>query len=164
MMIEKTDYQELQLLINALCDGVPYALSNLANAAALLWERMDGINWAGFYLRRGDRLILGPFQGKVACTEILIGRGVCGHAAERKQAVVVPDVHAFPDHIACDAASRSEIVLPLLHQGEVLGVLDIDSPHLARFDENDRKGLEAFAEILVAALSRDADFCEGGSL
>ena len=164
MMIQKTDYPALLCSLEALCGGVPYTLSNLANAAALLWERMDGINWAGFYLRREGRLILGPFQGKVACTEIAMGRGVCGCAAERKKTVVVPDVHEFPGHIACDAASRSEIVIPLCLGDEVIGVLDIDSPHLARFGEEDRVGLEDFVRILMSFLETEEDLLAGGEL
>lgn len=164
MMMQKTDYPALSASLKALCEGVPYALSNLANAAALLWERMDGINWAGFYLRRGDRLILGPFQGKIACTAIALGRGVCGCAAEARRTVVVPDVHEFPGHIACDAASRSEIVIPLCMEDEVIGVLDIDSPHLARFCEEDRAGLEDFLRILLSFLEKDSDFMAEGKL
>ncbi len=111
---------------------------------------MDRLNWAGFYLMRGDELVLGPFQGRVACVRIAVGRGVCGLAAARRETVVVPDVHDFPGHIACDAASRSEIVVPLLRGGELLGVLDLDSPEPARFGGEDRTLLERIAGALVA--------------
>lgn len=143
-----TDYKRICEEIRALTEGVPHRIANLANASALLFERLEGINWAGFYLLTGDRLVLGPFQGRPACIEITVGKGVCGSAVAQNRTLVVPDVHAFPGHIACDAASRSEIVMPLTVKGRVVGVLDIDSPHLARFDEHDRAGLEAFAAIL----------------
>ncbi len=148
-----TDYQELNARLRALIEGVPHPIANLANAAALLWESLEGINWAGFYLREGDTLVLGPFQGKPACIEIPWGKGVCGTAAAADQTQLVPDVHAFPGHIACDSASNSEIVVPLRRCGEVVAVLDIDSPHLARFTEEDRLGLEDFAHVIEAALS-----------
>ena len=143
-----TDYKQICEELRALTEGVPHRIANLANASALLFERLEGINWAGFYLLTGDRLVLGPFQGRPACIEIAVGKGVCGSAVAQNRTLVVPDVHAFPGHIACDAASRSEIVVPLTVKGRVVGVLDIDSPHLARFDEHDRAGLEAFAAIL----------------
>ena len=127
-----TDYKELCAMLRGLTEGVPYKISNLANASALLWDSLTTLNWAGFYLLEGDRLILGPFQGKPACIEIPIGKGVCGTAALRRETILVPDVHAFPGHIACDSASNSEIVVPLMKNGEVLGVLDIDSPLLDR--------------------------------
>lgn len=130
--------------------ALPSPLPTLANASALLWSALDGINWAGFYLRKGEMLLLGPFQGKVACTEIPFGRGVCGTAAATRKVQLVPDVHAFPGHIACDSASRSEIVIPLIKDGELLGVLDIDSPHLARFDETDANGLSDFCSVIMA--------------
>ena len=142
-----TDYDALCVQLSALTDGVPYPIANYANAAALLWQTLPDINWAGFYLREGDALILGPFQGKPACIRIPWGRGVCGTAAAEGRTVVVDDVHAFPGHIACDSASRSEIVVPLYKDGEVMGVLDIDSPVLSCFSEDDRQGLEAFAAI-----------------
>ena len=143
-----TDYKQICEELRALTEGVPHLIANLANASALLFERLEGINWAGFYLLTGEQLVLGPFQGRPACIEIAVGKGVCGSAVARRETLVVPDVHAFPGHIACDAASLSEIVVPLTVNGCVVGVLDIDSPHLARFDENDREGLEAFAAIL----------------
>jgi GAF domain-containing protein len=155
------NYQELNQSLRALIQGVPHRTANLANASALLYMTLDRINWAGFYLLEGDRLILGPLQGKPACIEIPIGKGVCGTAAERREAILVPDVHAFPGHIACDSASNSEIVLPLFQRKRaedgtealsVVGVLDIDSPLKNRFTEEDRVGLTEFAEILSDAL------------
>lgn len=125
-------------------------LANLANAAALLHAGLPDLNWAGFYLWRDDQLVLGPFIGRPACVRIARGRGVCGAAAGRRQTVLVSDVHAFPGHIACDAASNSEIVVPLLLHRRLLGVLDLDSPRLGRFTEADRLVLEEFAAILVA--------------
>ena len=141
------DYPMLCTLLAALTDGVPYPIANYANAAALLWQWLPDVNWAGFYLREGNALVLGPFQGKPACIRIPWGCGVCGTVAAEKRTLVVDDVHAFPGHIACDDASRSEIVVPLMKGGEVIGVLDIDSPDLARFSEADREGLDAFAHI-----------------
>lgn len=163
-MKNKTDYRELSDYLEALCEGVPSALSNLSNASALLYQSMEKVNWVGFYLLREGRLILGPFQGKTACTEIAMGRGVCGYAAESGKTAVVPDVHAFPGHIACDSASRSEIVVPLFLGERLLGVLDIDSPIPARFDETDREGLEALCAILLGACSADAAFVQEGRL
>src|SRR6185369_3997659 len=128
-------------------------VANAANLSALLYQTMPELNWAGFYFLTGGELVVGPFQGKPACVRIAIGRGVCGRAAETRETQVVPDVHAFPGHIACDAASRSEIVIPLQKaNGELVGVLDIDSPVLARFDDEDRRGLEEVAQIFVASL------------
>ena len=149
---EPTDFVALNAQLSALVEGVPHPLSNLSNAAALLWEAVGGLNWAGFYLMEGDRLILGPFMGKPACIEIPLTRGVCGAAARTDATQLVPDVHAFPGHIACDSASRSEIVVPLRRNGQVFGVLDMDSPLLHRFTEADRAGLEAFARILEKAV------------
>lgn len=143
-----TDYKELQEKLRMLVAGVPHRTANLANAAALLYQTLDRINWAGFYIAEDGLLVLGPFQGKPACIEIPFGRGVCGTAAERMETVVVPDVHLFPGHIACDSASNSEIVIPLRCGGSLFGVLDIDSPEKNRFSEEDRAGLEAFAGIL----------------
>ena len=148
-----TDYDALNAQLAALVEGVPHPLANLSNAAALLWETMGGINWAGFYLMQGGKLVLGPFQGKPACIEIPLQKGVCGAAARANTTQLVPDVHAFPGHIACDSASRSEIVIPLRRDGKVFGVLDIDSPLLHRFTEADRAGLEAFARILEKAMA-----------
>ena len=123
-------------------------IANLANASAVLRENMDDINWVGFYLRRNDELVLGPFQGRAACVRIQLGKGVCGTAAAEDRVQLVPDVHRFPGHIACDDRSRSEIVLPIHYRGTVAAVLDIDSPSLARFDEVDRKWLEKVVKIL----------------
>ncbi len=144
----QTDYKQILSEADKLTDGIPYGISNLANVSALLFHRLQDINWAGFYLREGEQLILGPFQGKTACIQIPLGRGVCGTAAEEDKTILVPDVHLFSGHIACDSDSRSEIVVPL-HRGEkVAAVLDIDSPVLCRFTEEDRLGLESLAAML----------------
>ena len=150
---EPVDYPTLNAQLASLVEGIPHGLANLSNAAALLWETLGGINWAGFYLMKGDRLVLGPFMGKTACIEIPLTKGVCGAAARTDTTQLVPDVHAFPGHIACDSASRSEIVVPLHRDGRVFGVLDIDSPLLHRFTEADQAGLEAFARILEPAIA-----------
>lgn len=149
-----TDYKLLTEQLSALTEGVPYEISNLANASALLWDALAGLNWCGFYKMVDGALILGPFQGKVACTQIAVGRGVCGTAVAEDRTQLVADVHAFPGHIACDSASNSEIVVPLHVGGAVWGVLDIDSPLLSRFTEDDRQGLEAFARMLETVLER----------
>ena len=148
---EKTAlYKLLRQRLVALTDGVKHPVANLANASALLWDALPQINWVGFYLLEGETLVLGPFQGKPACIRIPVGRGVCGTAAQSREIQLVRDVHLFPGQIACDAASNSEIVIPLLKDGEVLGVLDIDSPLVGRFDEADREGLAALCGILIA--------------
>ena len=147
-------YAELTGQLRALLKGERDWLANLANTAALVWGSLPDLNWAGFYLWRGGELVLGPFQGKPACVRIAAGRGVCGGAVAQKRSLVVADVHAFPGHIACDAASRSELVVPLLRGEELLGVLDLDSPRPGRFDEEDRVG----CETLVAALLEVTDF------
>ena len=147
-----TDYKALCAQLRALTQNVPHPIANLANAAALLWEHLPDINWAGFYLLEGDTLVLGPFQGKTACIEIPVGKGVCGTAVAENATQLVADVHAFPGHIACDSASNSEVVIPLRRDGRVMGVLDIDSPLYARFTENDRQNLEIFAKILEKTL------------
>ena len=144
-----TDYKELCAALKSLTDGVPHRMANLANASALLWEHLDRINWAGFYLFEGDKLVLGPFQGKPACIEIPMGRGVCGTAALTRETQVVPDVHKFPGHIACDSASRSEIVIPMMIGDRLVGVMDIDAPIPARFDARDAEGLSSFVRILT---------------
>ena len=149
---EPVDYATLNAQLSSLVEGVPHPLANLSNAAALLWDSLGGINWAGFYLMEGETLVLGPFMGKPACIETPLTKGVCGAAARADTTQLVPDVHAFPGHIACDSASRSEIVVPLHTNGKVVGVLDIDSPLLHRFTEADKAGLEAFARILEKAL------------
>ena len=134
--------------IAALTDGVPHLIANLANASAVLNEALSDINWVGFYLVEGGKLVLGPFQGKSACIEIPCGRGVCGTAMATNETQLVYDVHQFPGHIACDSASNSEIVIPLRKNSQVVAVLDIDSPSIGRFDEADREGLENAAKIL----------------
>ena len=143
-------YRLLGGQLSALMEGERDALANLANAAALIYQALPDLNWAGFYLYKQGMLVLGPFQGLPACVRIPPGRGVCGTAALERRTQVVPDVHAFPGHIACDAASRSEIVVPLVDGERLLGVLDVDSPLPGRFDESDREGLEALARLLIA--------------
>ena len=142
-------YRDLAASLIALLEGETDPLANLANASALVFGALDRINWSGFYLLRGEELVLGPFQGKPACVRIALGKGVCGTAAARRETLVVPDVNAFPGHIACDAASRSEIVVPILVNGKLVGVLDVDAPEPARFDEEDRAGLERFVAALT---------------
>ena len=146
------DYAALCARLDAVTAGVPHPVANCANAAALLWEALPAVNWAGFYKMEGDKLVLWPFQGKVACIEIAVGRGVCGTAVAQDATQLVPDVHAFPGHIACDSASNAEIVIPLHKDGAVWGVLDIDSPQIGRFTDEDARGLEAFAAILEKTL------------
>ncbi len=143
-----TDYKNLNESLKALIGGVPHEIANLANASALLYNTLSDINWAGFYLMQNDMLVLGPFQGKPACIEIPLGRGVCGTAAKKRETQLVYNVHEFEGHIACDSASNSEIVVPVFKNGEVYGVLDIDSPLIGRFSEEDKKGLEEFVRIL----------------
>ena len=143
-----TDYTLLNSTLTSLISGVPHKIANLANASALLYESLEDLNWAGFYLLEGDTLILGPFQGKPACIEIPVGRGVCGSAVAERKTLLVPNVHEFAGHIACDSASNSEIVVPLRKNGQVVAVLDIDSPSIGRFDEDDRQGLEQVARII----------------
>lgn len=163
MQTQTTDYpadkkQLYPLLISqlsALVEGVSHRIANLANASALLMEALDNINWAGFYLMEEGRLVLGPFQGRPACIEIPVGKGVCGTAVEKDEILLVENVHDFPGHIACDSASNSEIVLPLHAGQKVVGVLDIDSPVFARFDEEDRKGLACFARIVEKMLEEN---------
>ena len=138
--------------LEALLDGTLPPVSNLANASALLFEALPGLNWAGFYLMREGELVLGPFQGKPACIEIQVGRGVCGTAVAEDRTQLVYDVHRFPGHIACDCASNSEIVVPIHAGDQIVGVLDIDSPSIGRFTAADRAGLEAFVDILEADL------------
>jgi L-methionine (R)-S-oxide reductase len=141
----KTLVEQLRSLIGSESDRI----ANLANAGALIFQSLSDVNWAGFYLLKGDQLVVGPFQGKVACVRIGMGKGVCGTAAQERRTVIVPDVHQFPGHIACDSASRSEIVVPLIRDGELIGVLDIDSPSLSRFDDEDAAGLEEVAKVLA---------------
>ena len=152
-------YRELHAQLKAVLAGERDGLANTANLAALLYQALPGLNWAGFYFLRDGGLVLGPFQGKVACIRIALGKGVCGTAAQRRETIVVPDVEKFPGHIACDHASRSEIVVPLLKDGRLLGVLDLDSPNLNRFDTEDAAGLQAAVKLLLDAsdFSRLAD-------
>ena len=147
-----SDYSEVCRKLVALVDGVPHPIANLANASALLWQELEDLNWAGFYLSEGDRLVLGPFQGKPACIEIPMGQGVCGTAAKSGETLVVEDVHEFPGHIACDSASNSEIVIPLKRRDVVFAVLDLDSPKKGRFTASDKAGLEVFARMLEQKL------------
>ena len=147
-----TNYDTVAAQLAALTEGIPYEVANLANASALLWQEMEGINWAGFYKMVDGALVLGPFQGKPACIRIPVGKGVCGTAVAEDKIQLVYDVHQFPGHIACDCASNSEIVLPIHVNGEIWGVLDIDSPHIGRFTEADRDGLAKFVEVLEKVL------------
>ena len=148
------NYELIAQQLSALTDGIPYEVANLANAAALLWQEMEDINWAGFYKMEDGALVLYPFQGKPACIRIPVGRGVCGTAVAQDCVQLVYDVHQFPGHIACDCASNSEIVLPVHVKGEIWGVLDIDSPSVGRFTEEDRGGLQKFVSILESMLER----------
>ena len=147
-----TDYKVLNAQLKALTEGIPYKIANLANASALLWQHLDTINWAGFYMMEDGALVLGPFQGKTACIRIPVGKGVCGTAVAENATQRVEDVHLFPGHIACDCASNSEIVVPIRKNGEIIGVRDIDSPVKKRFTAEDQAGLEAFVAILENAL------------
>jgi GAF domain-containing protein len=144
-------YSELASELTALVDGERDPIANMANAAALLFHRLPRLNWAGFYRLVGEGLVLGPFQGRPACIRIPVGQGVCGTAVARRASIVVPDVDAFPSHIACDSASRSELVVPLIRNGRISGVLDLDSPERGRFDEDDRGGCEQLVAILMRA-------------
>ena len=144
------DYARLVQDLAALLAGEQDLLANAANTAALLFDALPEVNWAGFYFLKGGELVVGPFQGKPACVRIALGRGVCGTAAAERRTQLVPDVHAFPGHIACDAASRAEVVVPLLRGATLLGVLDIDSPRPGRFDADDVRGLEAIAAAFLA--------------
>ncbi len=144
-------YASLAQQLTGLLEGERDMVANAANMSALIYQFLPDLNWAGFYFMRGGELVLGPFQGKTACVRIAVGRGVCGTAVERRESIVVPDVHAFPGHIACDSASRSELVVPLIKDGRVLGVLDLDSPNPNRFDDEDREGCETLVRIFLAA-------------
>ena len=147
-----TNYDLVAQQLTALTDGIPYEVANLANASALLWQEMPDINWVGFYKMTDGALVLGPFQGKPACIRIPVGRGVCGTAVKEDKVQLVYNVHDFPGHIACDCASNSEIVLPIHVGGEIWGVLDIDSPSIGRFTEDDQEGLEKIVAILERIL------------
>lgn len=143
-----TDYDALIAQAEALISGVPHRIANLANVSALIFDTLADLNWAGFYLLEGETLVLGPFQGRPACIEIPVSRGVCGAAVRENRSQLVPDVHVFAGHIACDSASRSELVVPLKRDGAVFGVLDLDSPSPARFTEADREGMERLARVI----------------
>jgi len=145
-------YRELSLQLASLLEGEHDSIANAANTAALLYHTLPDVNWVGFYFLKGKELVLGPFQGRPACVRIAVGRGVCGTAVERRESILVADVNAFPGHIACDSASRSELVVPLIQAGAIIGVLDMDSPSLARFDEADRNGCEELAAVYLAAV------------
>lgn len=149
---KKTLYAEILRALPAVLAGETDFIANLANAAALLFWSLPAVNWAGFYLLKDQELVLGPFQGRIACVRIKLGQGVCGTAAEQRQAVAVANVHEFPGHIACDSASNSEIVLPIIKSDALIGVLDIDSPEFARFDDQDKTELQKFVQILTAAI------------
>ena len=151
-MNREVNYKFVAQRLVALTDGVPYETANLANASALLWQHMQDINWVGFYKMTDGALVLGPFQGKPACIRIPVGRGVCGTAVAEDKIQLVYDVHDFPGHIACDSASNSEIVLPIHVGGEIWGVLDIDSPHVGRFTEEDKLGLAKIVAVLEGVL------------
>ena len=154
-MNRDVNYNFVAQRLVALTDGVPYETANLANASALLWQYLPEINWVGFYKMTDGLLVLGPFQGKTACVKIQVGRGVCGTAVAEDKVQLVYDVHDFPGHLACDSASNSEIVLPIHVNGEVWGVLDIDSPYIGRFTEEDKQGLEKIVVILERILQGD---------
>lgn len=154
-------YRELAGALDALLANESDPVATAANAAAAIYHGLPALNWAGFYFLRDNQLVLGPFQGKPACVRIPMGRGVCGTAAQERRSIVVPDVEAFPGHIACDAASRSELVVPLLYEGVLLGVLDMDSPDLDRFDSADRDGCEVLAAIVVRHLRHFVLSCAG---
>jgi L-methionine (R)-S-oxide reductase len=145
-------YHDLHAAMDALTAGEADPVANMANAAALIWEYLPDINWAGFYRMVEGELVLGPFQGKAACIRIPLGKGVCGTAAATRQTQLIDDVHAFPGHIACDGASASELVVPIIHDGVLFGVLDLDSPSLARFDTEDAAGCEALVKLLAPRL------------
>ena len=151
-MNREVNYKFVAQRLVALTDGIPYETANLANASALLWQHMQDINWVGFYKMTDDILVLGPFQGKPACVRIPVGKGVCGTAVAEDKVQLVYDVHDFPGHIACDSASNSEIVLPIHVGGKVWGVLDIDSPFVGRFTEEDREGLTQIVAVLERIL------------
>lgn len=147
-----TFYRELAQQLQGLLAGERNLIANAANTSALIYQSMPDLNWAGFYLMDGGELVLGPFQGKVACVRIPVGRGVCGTAVKEDRSILVEDVHAFPGHIACDSASRSELVVPIRRDGRVVGVIDLDSPSPARFDADDQRGIEELARIFTASL------------
>ena len=151
-MNRTVNYEQVIRRLETLTNDIPYEIANLSNASALLWAALPDINWAGFYKMMDGQLVLYPFQGKTACVRIPVGRGVCGTAVAEDATQLVPDVHEFPGHIACDSASNSEIVIPIHAGGEIWGVLDIDSPYLNRFTAEDQVGLERFVQILEGIL------------
>ena len=153
-MDRRVNYEQVLRRLQQLTADIPYEIANLANASALLWAALPEINWVGFYKMVDGQLVLYPFQGKTACVRIQVGKGVCGTAVAEDATQLVPDVHQFPGHIACDCASNSEIVVPIHVRGEIWGVLDIDSPVLNRFSEEDREGLEDFVKVLEEILER----------
>jgi L-methionine (R)-S-oxide reductase len=148
---KQAGYEQLAAQLQGLLAGESDPIANAANTSALIFDALPQVSWAGFYFMRGGELVVGPFQGKPACVRIALGRGVCGAAAARRETIVVPDVNAFPGHIACDSASQSEVVVPLIAADRVVGVLDLDSTRLARFDEVDARGLERLAALFVQA-------------
>ena len=150
---KKALYRELCQAADSLTEGEPDAVANMANVAALLWETLPELNWAGFYRNVGGELVLGPFQGRAACIRIPFGKGVCGTAAATLEPQCIDDVHAFPGHIACDSASASELVMPLVHEGELIGVIDLDSPRPGRFDSQDVEGCAELARIIAPRLA-----------
>ncbi|QNA84397.1 GAF domain-containing protein [Sphingomonas sp. So64.6b] len=147
-------YRDLHAALDALTADEPDPIANMANTAALIWEYLPDLNWAGFYRAIDGELVLGPFQGKAACIRIAMGKGVCGTAAQTRETQLVEDVFAFPGHIACDAASRSELVVPIVHHGQLFGVLDLDSPSAARFDAEDAAGCEALVALIASRIAR----------
>ena len=151
-MNRTVNYEQVIRRLETLTNDIPYEIANLSNASALLWAALPDINWVGFYKMMDGQLVLYPFQGKMACVRIPVGKGVCGTAVAEDATQLVPDVHEFPGHIACDSASNSEIVIPIHVNGEIWGVLDIDSPYLNRFTEADRTGLESFVKVLEKIL------------
>lgn len=155
---KKECYRLLYSQLQSLFEGENHLIPNLSNTSAILGEALNDINWVGFYLMVRDQLLLGPFQGRVACTRIPVGKGVCGTAVLNKETQLVADVHAFPGHIACDSASNSEIVIPIFHNGEVVAVLDIDSPIFSRFDEVDKQGLEKIVQLLETGCNWNSYF------
>lgn len=153
-----TDYKLITEQMKALVEDEKWYVPVMANASALLFDNMEDLNWAGFYIMKNGALVLGPFQGKVACINIKVGKGVCGTAVEKDETLLVEDVHQFLGHIACDSASNSEIVVPIHKDGKVVGVLDIDSPSLARFSQEDKEGLEAFVKVLEKEIQFEGVF------
>jgi L-methionine (R)-S-oxide reductase len=147
-------YSQLATQLRALLEGEADFIANAANFSSLLYHSLPDVNWAGLYLLKGDELVLGPFQGKPACVRIAMGKGVCGTAAEQRQTILVDNVHEFPGHIACDSASNSEIVVPLVDREQLIGVLDLDSPLLARFDAEDARGLNELLDIFIGSVHK----------